>query len=312
MTLTPAAYDRAELLAEQGLPNRLIQACRPALFDHIGYPARAASSGGLWRWADAMHEGRFETDFSEKLGGGLTTEEWDYWRQIMRAVRNLTNGTPVVPRGALARATISYRAVRARLSPPALIVDIGPGSGYLTALLGLAGYRVLTVENAQAFYLWQSRLFAMLFDARFGEWLAGDANPDCYILHAPWWKFYRLDTREIDALPVKAACAAHVLCEMHRDAVAYFARLCGDNWCAPLFIDEYGKDILGAQGDVQRALQRWSVDFCSVDPCADRPTLRPISLDVVLDFRDELMGGPSSGSLDELWWLMLHGPGHHG
>jgi hypothetical protein len=310
MTLTPAAYDRAELLAEQGLPNRLIQACRPALFNAIGYPARAASSGALWRWADAMHEGRFDDDFNEKLGG-LTQEEWDWWRQISRAARSLTNGHPVTPRGALARATIAFRAIRARAAPPALIVEIGPGSGYLTALLGLAGYVVYAVENAQAFYLWQNRLYEALLGERFVEMAQPGANGADHtgrVVHVPWWHFYRIDTAPLEALPVELVAANHVICEMHRDAAAYLMRL-ASIWGAPLLIEGWGSEALNGSDTVQATLRRYAVTPQAIDGSARPPDLT-VTLAEVQAWQAAQLDPPASA--DERWWQMLYGKGHYG
>jgi len=305
--LTPAAYDRAEALAEQGLPNRLIQACRPALFNHINYPAHAASSGALWRWADAMHEGRFEDDFAERLGS-LTQEEWAWWRQIARAARALTNGHPVTPRGALARATIAYRAIRARLAPPALVVEVGPGSGYLTALLGLAGYAVYAVENAQAFYLWQSRLYGALFAEEFCD-LALNRYVKGRIVHMPWWKFYAPDPAALEALPVELVAANHVICEIHRDAAAYLIRLVSI-WRAPLLIEGWGSEALNGADAVQATLRRYGVPPVAVEG-SERPADLTVTLAEVLAWQWEFMAGPPI-SADERWWHMLHGAGHHG
>jgi hypothetical protein len=288
--LTPAAYDRAELLAEQGLPNRLIQACRPVLFNYIGYPTRAASSGALWRWADAMHEGRFEDDFNEKLGG-LTQEEWSWWRQISRVVRSLTNGHPVTPRGALARATIAFRALRARAAPPALVVEVGPGSGYLSALLGLTGYTVMVVENAQAFYLWQNRIFAGLFADKFVDLVT--ENRESYagcVVHVPWWRFYLLDPAPLEDFPVDAVAANHVLCEMHKDAAAYLARLTSI-WGCPLLVEGWGLETLNGSEGVKTTLDRHQVIPAAVEG-TERPSNLTVALAEVLAWQTELAAGP--------------------
>lgn len=311
MTLTPAYYDRAELLAEQGLPNRLIQACRPALFDRIGYPARAASSGALWRWADVMHEGRFEDDFNENLGGGLTAQEWDYWRRIMRAARGLTNGTPIVPRAALARATIAYRAIAARVAPNSLIVEIGPGSGYLSALLGLVGHTVMAVENAQAFYLWQNRLFSTLFPDCFVELVHEERETykGC-VVHVPWWRFYLLDPAPLEDFPVDLVAANHVLCEMHKDAAAYLARLISI-WRCPLLVEGWGLEALNTSESVKATLDRFRVTPVPVES-TEHPADLTVNLTEVLAHQAALANALSPVTPDERWWAMLHGPGHHG
>ena len=49
------------------------------------------------------------------------------------------------------------------------VYEIGPGSGYLGALLVRSGHRYVATDIAEGFYLWQSRMLEAMADGDFCE-----------------------------------------------------------------------------------------------------------------------------------------------
>lgn len=86
----------------------------------------------------------------------------------------------------------------AAVGRPLTIMEIGPGSGYLSAYLLNAGHRVIAFDVCQSLYLWQNRLFG---EYRFDEWALGDVaafptrSSDAQVVHIPWWHFARFHER---------------------------------------------------------------------------------------------------------------------
>lgn len=234
MFLTVSAYDAAERAAEETACNRAIEASKPGTFVIRGYPTRIRRDEDLWRFVDVMHELGEEPSYRQALGG-LTEDEFALFREATEGVAAMTRarfGRVMVPKGSLVRAFISYRHIR-MISDPATttVFEFGSGSGYLGALLGLAGYSYAATEIAHGFYLAQNALWTHLFGDRVVE-LATDPRsfgdirrlPQGTILHVPWWKFTVPDADRI-AFPADVVTANHALCEMHDTAFKYALRL---------------------------------------------------------------------------------------
>lgn len=104
---------------------------------------------------------------------GLTDEEFELFKTLNRAIAELsgeTCGWRRVSRGGILSTMNIFRTIRS-LCPnkDTVIFEIGPGIGYLGALLGLAGYRYVATDVTQALYLYQSHLFETLFGSDFLE-----------------------------------------------------------------------------------------------------------------------------------------------
>jgi len=119
-----------------------------------------------------MHELGEKRGFDRDLKG-LSLEEFELFKQISKAVIEMTAsrfGKRILPKGALLRAFASFRYIRSIAAPQeTTILEAGPGSGYLGALLALVGYRYAATDIAQGFYLQQSNLWEQLFGDRLVE-----------------------------------------------------------------------------------------------------------------------------------------------
>ena len=79
------------------------------------------------------------------------------------------------------------------------VYEIGPGSGYLGALLVRSGHRYVATDIAEGFYLWQSRMLEAMAEGDFCELAEERVNgtivdPGTRVVHVPWWihgSYYR-------------------------------------------------------------------------------------------------------------------------
>jgi hypothetical protein len=107
------------------------------------------------------------------------------------------------------------------------IFEIGPGSGYLGAMLIAAGHRYLSSDIAQGFYLWQSHLGRTLAGHDFVEGALQPSYPyptGARVVHMPWWHYATL-YRSAPVPEVDIVVSDHALGEMHPYAMRYSAQL---------------------------------------------------------------------------------------
>lgn len=231
MTLDISAYDGAEATAEGQLGNLAQAAFKPVTFSSANYPIRVRMEAELQRFVDTMHENAAGSLFSPTAA--LSPDEADLIRTINDKVVDLTRtsfGRPIRPWLAHLDAVGMFRVVAAWAGclnrPNASILEIGPGSGYLGALLSLAGYRYMAMDNTQAFYLWQNRLFAHLAGSGLLE-LADQAipredDPSKTVVHIPWWHFAELHRH--NPFSADFVVCDHALGEISLNALRYILR----------------------------------------------------------------------------------------
>ena len=232
--LTVEAYRAAERAAVAALPNRVVETYQPVTFRALGYPTDVDNDRDLWKFADVMQERRFDNDLKNLLGG-LTEHEFGLMKRVCEASLAFSRehlAQPLVPRGALLRAINTLRHLRYIFGDrrPA-VLEVGPGSGYLGALLILEGYPYIATDVAEGFYLYQSQLWSSLANGGFVELACediklsqiNDLDPGT-AAHVPWWRFFDLDYDKI-AFGVEVVTCNHVLCEMHPRALLYLLKL---------------------------------------------------------------------------------------
>jgi hypothetical protein len=107
---------------------------------------------------------------------------------------------------------------------PLRILEIGPGSGYLGMLLANDGHQYFAMDAAQAFYLYQKKLWSDIYGADYFDYSESSSRPDnAKITHIPWWRFANLSLPIPD---VDIVTCNHAFAEMHPQAVkTIFARL---------------------------------------------------------------------------------------
>jgi hypothetical protein len=260
-TMTPQAYDLAEAQARKELPNRVIEAFAPAAFNVTSYPIHIDDPGELWRYIDVMHEMR---GASQELLGGFTAEEFDLFQRAVRFMVALTLekfGRPLHCQNALFRAMNIFRYIRAM--KPRVVMELGPGSGYVGLLCILDGIGLIGCDNTQAFYLTQN----LIWSAAAGEGKFVDLAEDAQslrdilgqdlvgrVVHIPWWKIVDMDLASLPGR-VDLVTANHCLAEMNQSARKYFQRLSRSllrHTLGPFMFEGWGASYINSQEMVLR------------------------------------------------------------
>jgi SAM-dependent methyltransferase len=226
MRLTVETYGAAERAALVQTPNRIIECCKPITFSEVGYPTQISDDRALIRYVEVMHEVRLP-QIAEHLGD-LTKEEGALIESVATTVGEMSDrlyGVKRIPRESLLDALHICRHIK-YLYPDQKpsVLEVGPGSGYLGALLLLLDHEYASTDITQAFYLYQNHLLHEFTGGRFLELAIADQTPlNPKAFHLPWWVFYLPDGNP----PVSAQVITcnHALCEMHPHARAYVLKI---------------------------------------------------------------------------------------
>lgn len=229
--LSIVEYDRRQALARARASYPALRSFSPVSFAAVNFPTQVTQEAELRRYADIMYE----------------TIDRDHWlRQVRwspgeenailslrgevealtghlfeRPVQPLMCLFPPLAMLRLVEATAAMRGRKLR------IVEIGPGSGFFGAYCLLQGHRYLGIDNTQALYLWQHRLFRWIARDSLEDFALADAPPaafpDARATLVPWWHFaemYRGSGVKADIVVCDAAMG-----EMDPFASRYIIRL---------------------------------------------------------------------------------------
>ncbi|MCL0053712.1 hypothetical protein M1N45_01780 [Dehalococcoidia bacterium] len=226
-----AEYDSAEQKAISVMPNSIIESVQSIVFQDIGYPARVGHEAELFKYVEVMHPFEFEDHFSNLLGG-ITKGEFELLTDLTTEVSQFTQysyGRKYLARASLLGGLNVFRHIRYLFGEarPA-VFEIGPGNGYLGALLIRSGYPYGATDVSQAFYLYQSHLWNFISGGNLTEMAHGTKgeNGSGFSLaasggatHLPWWEFVRLRP---DAVPeIDVVTCNRALCEMHSSSLGF-------------------------------------------------------------------------------------------
>jgi hypothetical protein len=198
-------YDQLEQEASTYMSVPVLQAYRPVTYQSVGFPVRVRDERELARYADHNFESEVPALFQPghkfppvAYVNAFTADERALFDRVRDAVVTLTAtrfGRPVRPITNLmvqmGPFRILHEIARVTGKPSLDIYEVGPGLGYLGALLGLAGHRYTSFDVTQALYLWQNRLLDALFREIFIEAAGGLDIPalTTQMAHMPWWQF---------------------------------------------------------------------------------------------------------------------------
>ena len=198
--LTVEEYNTAELKAVSELSNIIVEAYQPITFHDTGYPTRVLSEDELWKYVDVMHSLRFETDFTDLIGGHLTKDEFELLKDLTEMVYHFSNSRfqkKIIARASVLRMLNVFRHIKYIFSDTsAKIFEIGPGCGYLGAMVILNGYCYAATDVTQAFYMYQNHLWNFITGGKVTELARESVNnkqfgdpSNGYVTHVPWWEF---------------------------------------------------------------------------------------------------------------------------
>ena len=227
-------YNQAERAGRATVSNRAIEAFSLEVFETTGYPCRIDDESELWRYHDVMQEGRFHKIL--QAIGEYSDHEFDLVTKTAKQILSFSERElPIRNSGkhALAKSLYQYQLIMKQRphDGPLRILEIGPGSGYLGLLLANDGHQYFAMDAAQAFYLYQKKLWSDIYGSDYFDFSESSSRPDnAKITHIPWWQFANFSTPipEVDIMTCN-----HALAEIHPNAVkTIFARLYaswGDN-----------------------------------------------------------------------------------
>ena len=220
-------YNQAELVGRATVSNRAIESFSLEVFDTLGYPCRIDDESELWRYHDVMAEGRFKPNL--RLIGNYSEHEFDLVTKTAKQILGFSERhLPIRNSGkhALTRSLHQFQLLMKHRphDGPLRILEIGPGSGYLGMLLANDGHQYFAMDAAQAFYLYQKKLWSDIYGADYFDYSESSSRPDtAKVTHMPWWQFANLS---IPIPDVDVVTINHALAEMHPQAVrTIFARL---------------------------------------------------------------------------------------
>ncbi len=247
MTNIVEKYNQAELAGRATVSNRVIESFSLEVFNATGYPCRIEDESELWRYHDVMQEGRFKANL--RLIGKYTADEFDLITKTAKQILGFSERhLPIRNSGkhALTRSLYQYQLLMKNRphDEPLRILEIGPGSGYLGLLLANDGHQYFAMDAAQAFYLYQKKLWLDIYGSDYFDSSESTSRPDtAKVTHIPWWQFANLS---IPIPDVDVVTINHALTEMHPQAVkTIFARLYsvwGDNDKKLVLAESWGYD----------------------------------------------------------------------
>ena len=220
-------YNHAEREGFSTVSNRVIEAFGLEVFGTLGYPFKVNDESELWRYHDVMQEGRFEDNLP--LISKYTDHEFELITRTARQILSFSERNFLIRNSgkhALTRSLYQYQLIMKNKphNGPLKILEIGPGSGYLGLLLANDGHQYFAMDAAQAFYLYQKKLWSDVYGADYFDYSESLSRPDsAKVTQIPWWRFANLSIPlpEVDVVTIN-----HALAEMHENAVkTIFARL---------------------------------------------------------------------------------------
>lgn len=220
-------YNQAERAGRATVSNRAIESFSLELWNTLGYPFKVDSESELWRYHDSMQDGRFKENL--QIIGTYSAHDFDLVTKTAKQVLSFSERhLPIRSSGkhALTRSLYQYQLLM-KYRPhdgPLRILEIGPGSGYLGLLLANDGHQYFAMDAAQAFYLYQKKLWSDIYGSDYFDYSESSSRPDTTkVTHIPWWQFANLS---IPIPDVDVVTINHALTEMHPQAVkTIFARL---------------------------------------------------------------------------------------
>ena len=220
-------YNQAEHAGRATVSNRAIESFSLELWNTLGYPFKVDSESELWRYHDSMQDGRFKENL--RLIGSYSEHEFELITKTAKQILSFSERElPIRNSGkhALTRSLYQYQLLMKNRphNGPLRILEIGPGSGYLGLLLANDGHQYFAMDAAQAFYLYQKKLWSDIYGDDYFDCSESSSQPDtAKVTHIPWWQFANLS---IPIPDVDVVTINHALTEMHPQAVkTIFTRL---------------------------------------------------------------------------------------
>jgi 2-polyprenyl-3-methyl-5-hydroxy-6-metoxy-1,4-benzoquinol methylase len=190
---------------------------------------------------DVMQENTYTMNLYN-LEYGLSKFEYDITKKVISKFKQFgkTISNELYFKSGLSRQLTLFRVINNFFGEKKInIFELGPGSGFLTALLSTAGHKVYCLDNSQAFYIYQNN-----FWQEFGvnEWARKEERyeENHNITHIPWWLWANT---EFEMPKIDLIVANSVLNEVKDTALRYILEKTNNA------LDENGMLIFGSSGE---------------------------------------------------------------
>ena len=195
----------------------------------------------FYYYVDSSHWHDIENTVNSKLRG-LTYEEFEKLKYIASKIWNFSSDFhhQTTARSDLLTHLYQRRLINNLYPDAQTILEIGPGSGYLSLLLAIDGKKVYSTDITQSLYVWQNFLFNQ-FDL-LTELVDNNNNLDFHesmkgIIHVPWWKFANFDKYSIK---IDLVTINHAICEMDIGSIKYILSLTNKIGRPKIFMEGLG------------------------------------------------------------------------
>lgn len=204
--LTKQQYKNSLNKKIDNLPIPLMMGFHPKAFEDCGYPTTISKKSDLKKFVD--HNFEYGIDEIFKKDGHhsviayknlFTSYEVQKLKKIRELIGKFTKKnykSCIKPIGNLLVQSGPWRAIEQInsyffKSKQLKIFEIGPGHGYLGALLSLVKYKYYSYDVTESLYLWQNHLLNCVNNGKLNEYLI--TNPKKFgsskIGHLSWWQF---------------------------------------------------------------------------------------------------------------------------
>ncbi len=199
------AYNENHKAALAHFGNDVLWAFSPVTFLTNGYSSQVQHDNELLRFVDPMkeaisrHVSEEDTFFRQySLRTRFTEDEVDLMLRLRGKASDFTHarfGKRLTPINSILSAMGLFRVishVEKCFGRKLKVFEVGPGAGYLGALLIETGHEYAGVDTTQSFYLWQSEFFGHFAQGDFAEQAharIGGPLEQARVTHVPWWHY---------------------------------------------------------------------------------------------------------------------------
>jgi hypothetical protein len=203
----------------------ILRSFEPVTFNHLEFSsANTDEYDSLKYLTNSQQEGRFEDYLKNKTWGLFTQEEFEIVSKLMEVSAKINKKIDNRNRPSLEcifAAVLATRLITRKLKRDATVLEIGPGSGYVAAILALMGYKVIILDVFPKFVVYQNLFFKYLlkdkfkYDFKLNRKEVGNFS----ILQLSWWNFINIKNRvlKIDGITIN-----HSFNEIPRMAMQYY------------------------------------------------------------------------------------------
>lgn len=227
MKITIERYNEEEYNNRVNLSNRFIRAFKAQCFENGGFPSRVNYEEELYRYIDSMHANSFYRYYND-LCKGITFKEFELLKKCTKSLLNMTIETyskRFIVKSPLIASICEKRLIESVTgeNKNKRIFEIGGGSGTLGALLLCDGYKYISTDVTQAFYLIQNRIYDYILNGKLNEMVDEKLDINARSIHIPYWKLWQTRNNPIEA---DVVVSNHALLEMNQNSIRFYLNYC--------------------------------------------------------------------------------------